>query len=201
MHLKTPLLLLVLVSLAGLALADVTGGDFDSMPPGPYPGPGQVLEGDPANVQVVQVIDGTSQGAPLPPNASGNMLCIDAVNKSTRIIVEFTFSCIVQPTGVCQVSYDYSVAQWNGTGVEVHVDAAGDYSNPDDIVNLPVGFPPSTTAGGNSELSGDCDGSTHTLAFMVKPGSILYIDNMVTECVAPTPTHRSTWGQLKTRYQ
>jgi len=131
----------------------------------------------------------------------GNMLCVDAVNKSSRIVVEFTFSCDPVTGGVCEVSYDFSVAQWSGSGVEVFVDPMGDYSNPSDVIDLPVGFPPSTAAGDNTETRGDCDGSSHTLTFVVFPGSILYLDNLTTTCLLPTDNDESTWGKVKVRYR
>lgn len=182
------------------ALADVTGSDFDSMPDGPYLGPADVLEGNPGNVQVRQAF-GVTRGATLPPGATGKMLCIDAIDKTSRVIVEFTFACAIAPSGVCQVEYDYSMAQWFGDGVEVHVDAAGDYSDPDDVINIPIGLPPSTSSGDNTETEGACDASSHTIAFMVRPGSILCIDNLVTECLLSTPARPESWGRLKTIYR
>lgn len=200
-RLATPLIV-VFMLVAGPIFADVDGGDFDSLPPGPYTGTGDVLEGDPANVMIRQVVDGTTQGAPLPTNASGNMLCVDAVQKSSRIIIEFTFSCPgTDPSGVCQVEYDYSTAQYTGGGLEVFTDPMGDYSNPDDVVDIPVGFPPSTTFGHNSETAGQCTGDTHTITFVVYPGTILYLDNLVTDCLLPTPNDEPTWGELKTLYR
>jgi hypothetical protein len=102
---------------------------------------------------------------------------------------------------VCQVEYDYGVAQWYGDGVEVHVDAMGDYSDPDDQIDMPVGFPPSTAAGDNSETEGACDLSTHTLTFVVFPGSALCIDNLTTACMLPVPARRPSWGKVKTLYR
>jgi len=191
----------LLTLLAAPSLADVTGSGFDGMPPGPYTGPAPVLEGNPANVLVDQVGGGSPHSAPIPPGASGNVLCIDAVDKASRVVVQFTFACDLIPNGVCQLEYDYSVAQYFGSGVEVHVDAGGDYSNPDDVINLPIGLPPSTTAGDNTETEGACDLSSHTVAFVVYPGSVLCIDNLVTECLQPTEARRARWGTLKLRYR
>lgn len=194
-------LVLLAAILPAAALAGVDGSDFDSMPAGPYPFPGQVLEGNPGNVQVRPVQNGTQHGAPLPSDASGNMLCVDAVQKTDRIVLEFTFSCDPATEGVCEVSYEFSTAQWADGGVEVFVDAGGDYSNPDDVVDLPVGIPPSTSFGGNTETEGACDTSVHTLTFIVYPGTILYLEDMATQCLIPTPVDEPTWGSLKVRYR
>jgi hypothetical protein len=191
---------LLLMALATTASGDVIGSDFDAMPVGPYVGPAAVLEGNPGNVKVHQAA-GITRGATVPPGASGNMLCIDAIDKTSRLVVQFTFACEIVPSGVCQVEYDYSMAQWFGDGIEVHVDAEGDYSDPDDVINIPIGLPPSTSSGDNSENEGECDASSHTIAFLVRPGSILCIDNLVTECLLPTPSRARSWGTLKTIYR
>lgn len=195
------LVLAALLTVVLPVLAGVVGGDFDSMPLGPYLGPANILEGDPNNVQVRPVDAGTSHGAPLPSDAMGNMLCVDAVNKTGRIVIEFAFACDPATDGVCEVSYDFSVAQWSGEGVEVFIDPMGTYDNPVDVIDIPVGFPPSTTFGGNTETRGQCDGSAHALTFVVYPGSILYLDNMTTTCLLPTDNDEPTWGEVKTRYR
>jgi len=192
---------MLLLACAGPSIAGVGGADFDALPLGPYLGPAPILEGNPTNVLVDQVGGGSPHSAPLVPGASGNVLCIDAVDKGSRIVVQFTFSCDLIPNGVCQLEYDYSVAQYFGSGVEVHVDAGGDYSSPDDVINLPIGLPPSTTAGDNTETEGACDLSSHTVAFVVYPGSVICIDNLVTECLQPTEARRARWGTLKLRYR
>ncbi len=197
---------LALAALAAPALADVAGGDFDPIPPGPYPftgptGSPRILGGDPARVQVVPA--GSEVGAPTIPQGSGNVLCIDNRNSSTSIILEFDFACGESLETACTVTYDYTAAAWSfGAGFDVHLDAGGNFNNPFDLYRPPVGFPPSTVQGTKTKFAGDCDGAMHTLTFRIFPDGVLYLDNMVTDCVDfSTPALPTTWGRIKDLYR
>lgn len=184
--------------------ADVGGGDFDALPVGPYPflpGFAQMLQGNPGNVQIIPA--GNEVAAPTVPNGSGNVLCFDARFKSIPQILEFSFSCDIDPAGICQVKYDFSGGAWiDGGGFEAHVDAGGVYDNPDQTWSPPVVFPPSTIEGSNTEGAGVCDGSSHTIAFVLFPGTVLYLDNMTTVCETGTvSTDEGTWGRVKALYR
>jgi hypothetical protein len=188
---------LLTILFATSALAQPAGDwDFDGMPPGPWGG--TVLEGDGTKVQVVDVLGGTTGGAGLPPGATGNILQVDARNTNTRIVIRFNYNCAPGvPTGICQVSYGYSAAAWtSGSGFGVYVDDDGSYTNPDDLYEPPVGFPPSTTFGTNSENEPDCL-ANHTIDFVVQPGTILYLDDFGFECLLPIPTESKSWSAVK----
>ena len=197
----------LVMTAAGAALADVTGSDFDALPVGPYPfgGSPRFLEGaDPGKVKVIPA-PAVGGGAPIPPGAMGNVLCIDNIQPvpGTRMIVEFDFECEINPAGVCLLKYDFSGAAWvDGAGFDVFIDPEGEYDNTDATWSPPVVIAPSTIYGSNTEGTGVCNGSGHTVAFLVRPGAIMYIDNLRTECVEGTVGSRtSTWGAVKSIYR
>jgi hypothetical protein len=199
--LAIPILALVL---SASSSADVGGGDFDAMPLGPYPflpGDAEMLQGNPLNVQIIQA--GMESGAPTIPNGEGHVLCLDARFKNIPQILEFSFSCDIDPAGICRVKYDFSGGAWiDGGGFEAHVDADGEYDNPDQTWSPPVVFPPSTIEGSNTEGAGVCDGSGHTIAFVVFPGTVLYLDNMTTVCEVGTVSNDALqWGRIKALYR
>lgn len=195
------------LALSGVALADVTGSDFDALPEGPYPfgvSPRFISGDDPAKVRVTG-IPGIGGGAPPPPHVGGNVLCIDNIQPGMAIptIIEFDFSCDIDPSGICQLKYDFSAAAWEeGGGYDVYIDAEGVFGgNTDDTWSPPVIFAPSTIFGSNTEGAGVCDASTHTVTFVVKPGTIMYIDNLHTVCtVGSVPTEATTWGAIKATF-
>ncbi len=192
---------------SGTALADVIGSDFDSLPVGPYPfgGSPRFISGSDPTAVAVTPFPGVGGGAPPPPGAIGNVLCIDNIQPDTAVpvIIEFDFSCEIDPAGVCQLKYDFSGAAWvDDSGFEVFIDPEGVYNNTDDVWTPPVVFPPSTIMGSNTEGTGVCNGSSHTVAFLVKPGSIMYIDNLRTVCsIGTVPTESRTWGAIKSLYR
>ncbi len=183
-----------LLCFAGVAGAD-TFGDWGGQGPGPYLGGGTVDEGDPDCVTVIG--SGDEPPAPPVPGGSGSVLCIDARNKPSQIVITFTFTCPVD-NGVCVVEYDFSGYNTNfgAGGFDVHVDAGGDFSNADDVW-APIGLPPQSTFGGNTEGAGSCDGATHTITFRVFPGTVLYLDNGQAKCNVSTATESETWGRVK----
>jgi len=185
---------------AGPALAGGTFGDWNAPPhaagPGPYTGGGDPHTGDPLCVTVGLA----GQEAPAPPfGGNANIMCIDARNKPSKIIVLWTFSCDGSPSDVCKVKYDYGA--WStGSGFKVHVNSGGMYDNPDDVW-APVGIGPHTVSGENSETEPDCS-AFHTIEFEVLPGTLLYIDNVTVECLVgnPVPIEIRTWGAIKALY-
>lgn len=202
-----PLACVLVVAANGLAFADVTGSDFDGMAPGPYPfgvSPRFISGADPTKVAIAPA-GALGGGAPPPPAAAGNVLCIDNIQPAIAVptIIEFDFACEIDPAGVCQLKYDFSGAAWlDGGGFEVFVDAGGEYINTDDEWTPPVVIPPSTTFGSNTEGTGVCDGSGHTVTFLVKPGTVMYIDNLRTLCsIGTVKTESSTWGAIKALYR
>ena len=180
----------------GIAFAGVSGSNFDGMAPGPYTGAGSVLEGNPAAVQVAP----SGSETPVVPNGTGNVLVIDGRNELSRIVVEFTFDCLVLPNQQCVVKYDFSATNtFSGSwGFQVHVDAGGVYDNADDVWE-PIGL--ESIFGDNTEGAGTCDGSTHTITFIVYPGTVLNIDNLNTQCIPPVPTAENLWSNIKQLYR
>ena len=189
-------LLLVLPLLVVPVNAGVDGTDFDNQPVGPYAGSGAILQGDPSQVQVVPHDQG-DPSTPIPPDASGNMLAIYG-----PAIVEFTFACDIIPDCDCVIQYDYGASAWSiYDGFGVYIDAGGVYDNPDDLWEPLVGIPPSTTWGSNTEHEGACDGSVHTITFVVWGSTVMNIDNMQTDCIPIVPVETERWGALKSRYR
>jgi hypothetical protein len=192
----------VIALLAIPAGADVVGGDFDILPVGPYPfgASPRILLGNPFNIQIIPA--GNEDGAPTVPGGDGHVLCIDLRLKDTDHIVEFDFSCEKDPTGICQVKWDFSAASYiDGHGFDVFIDADGDYTNTDQTWHPPVIIDPSTIEGSNTEGAGVCDASTHTVTFIVNPGVAMYIDNLRTVCEpGSVSTEEDTWGGVKARY-
>ncbi len=190
---------ILLIVCASNAFAQVNGGGFDGMPPGPYPGgaPNGVVSGG-GSVSVQPA--GSETGAPGVPHGAGNVLLIDTMTGGTAV-VQFTFSCPIQPHGICAVRYDWSGAAYGiGSGMRVYVDANGQFNNPDDIWQPPVGLPPTTVSGSNTEHSGPCDAVLHTLTFIVLPFTKIYIDNLVTVCDVGVGTQATPWGEVKRLY-
>lgn len=108
----------------------------------------------------------------------------------------------MQPNGICAVQYDWSGAAYTpNSGMEVHVDAGGVFDNPDDVWQPPVGLPPSTASGSNTEHAGPCDAEVHTLTFIVHPFTRIWIDNMTTTCDVGVGVDARPWSQLKTLYR
>ncbi|MBU0742043.1 hypothetical protein KKG45_08805 [bacterium] len=192
------LILLTALVLPAVAMADVQGTGFDGMPPGPYSGSG-VITGDPSTVTVVPA---ASLGGSTPPGATGNVLSIDNRNGSGVVTVTFTFDCDgTYPDAVCQIEYDFFFEAWLiGSWIGVYVDDDGTFSNPDDLFEPPVGFPPSTSWGDNTEREPDCFG-THTITFVVGPGAVAYLDNFDTECLDTVASETADWGTLKSMYR
>ena len=179
------------------AVAGGNFGDWDLPPhdpdtPGPYMGGGDPHTGDPLCVTVGVA----GNEAPAPPfGGIGNILCIDARNKTSKIIILFTFSCDGSPSDVCKVSYSYSGYSSSASGgFNVHVNSGGMYNNPDDMW-APVGIPPSTISGSNSENEADC-AALHTIEFEVLPGTLLYVDNVSVTCLTVS-VEEQTWSQIK----
>lgn len=198
--LKTLILFAALAALAPAAgLALVPGTGFDGMAPGPYPLPGAVIQGDPSRVQVVPA---AAVGNSAPPNASGNVLVIDNTGGVTPIIVRFDFTCEGPVAdGTCEISYDFFYEAWSVYAwIGVYVDDDGTYTNPDDLFEPPVGFPPSTSWGDNTEREQDCL-AMHTIEFVVGPDAVAYLDNFSTECLLPVGDESTSWGSLKSRYR
>ena len=196
------LLALALGGSASISLAQVGGGNFDGIPVGPYPfGPPNavITSGDPGAV-TVQPAGSEGGGAPPVPHGAGNVLCINALGGGPPIVVTFTFACVVTPGGACFVKYDWSGAAWSpGAGLIVYQD--GHSNNPSDVWQPPVGLPPTTASGDNSESAGECDGSSHTITFVVMPQSRIYIDNLRCECIVVTPgIEPLRWDLIKDLY-
>jgi hypothetical protein len=196
--------LLTAAFFAPSASADVDGGGFDGLPLGPYPfggGSPRLLLGDPLCIKIIQA--GTESGAPSVPGGSVHVLCIDGRFKDSNQILEFDFACEINPAGVCQVKYDFSAASYiDGAGFDVVIDADGDYSDTDATWHPPVIFPPSTLEGSNTEGVGVCEGSTHTITFVVNPGVVMYLDNLRTVCTEGTvSSDASSWGRVKALYR
>lgn len=193
------LLVFAAALLPAAATATVFGTGFDTMPPGPYPLPGAVIQGDPSRVQVVPV---GAVGGSAPPGATGNVLVIDNRGGTAPIIVRFTYTCD-GPTadGTCRIEYDFFYEAWSMYAwIGVYVDDDGTYTNPDDLFEPPVGFPPSTSWGDNSENEQDCL-VTHTIDFVVGPDAVAFLDNFTTECLDPVGDEPLGWGALKGMYR
>jgi hypothetical protein len=131
------------------------------------------------------------------------VLCIDTRGKMTDHILEFDFVCDVDPTGVCHVSWDFSATSFvDDHGFDVIVDADGDYTNTDQTWHPPVIIGPATLEGSNTEGAGVCEGSTHTVTFVINTGVVMYIDNMTAMCESGTVSIDETpWGRVKTLYK
>ncbi|MBC8425283.1 hypothetical protein H8E07_14270 [bacterium] len=194
----TRFFLLIALALPAAALAVVPGTGFDGMTPGQYGVPGVVI-GDASRVQVVPAGD---LGGSAPPNAFGNVLCIDNRGGSGVIILSFTFNCGDPfPEGICKVEYDFFFESWQPLAyVGVYTDDDGSYTNPDDWFQPPVGFPPSTSWGDNAEGERDCQAG-HTIDFIISPGAVAYLDNFTTECLEPIANETADWGTLKSMYR
>ena len=194
---RTLLLLPILLLLPAAALALVQGADFDNLPTGPYTGTA-VIGGD---VTLVSVQPVGAVGASAPPGAVGNVLVIDNSGGGAPITVTFTYDCDDLPEEICEIEYDFYYEAWLiGAWIAVYVDADGVYENPDDLFEPPVGFPPSTSWGDNTEREYDCAG-THTITFVVGPGAVAYLDNFETECLDMVPNETPSWGALKSLYR
>lgn len=192
----------ILMLLTAPAWAGVNGAGFDSQPLGPYAGGATVNPPGAPGVEVVPDFPGFA-GASNLGNGSGNMLRIDTLNYPGPVSITFTFQCDILPEELCRVKYDYAAAAWQlFSGFGVYVDDPT-LSNPDDLWEPVIGFPPSTVGpGDNTENAGDCDGSQHQITFVVQPGTILHLDNMVTECLEPiVPNQEQTWSTLKALYR
>ncbi len=192
------LTLAALVTLPAVSFAWVMGSEFDDLPAGPYGGAGQV-QGDPSRVQVVPVGD---LGGATPPGAVGNVLVIDNRDGEGPIIVTFAYTC-GGPTemDICAVEYGFYYEAWTiEASIGVYVDAEGNYDNPDDLFDPPVGFPPSTSFGDNTEREQDCVG-IHTISFVVNPGAVAVLDNFETECLEPVANENIEWDSLKSCYR
>jgi hypothetical protein len=85
--------------------------------------------------------------------------------------------------------------------MEVFVDANGQFNNPDDLWQPPVGLPPTTATGSNTEHAGPCDAALHTLTFIVFPFTKIYIDNMTTVCDVGVGVQGTPWGEMKSLYR
>ena len=94
----------------------------------------------------------------------------------------------------------YFSTRFFGAWIGVYVDDDGTYTNPDDLFEPPVGFPPSTSWGDNKENEPDCVG-THTITFVVSPGAVAYLDNFDTVCLGPVGNEGAYWGVLKSMYR
>jgi hypothetical protein len=47
-----------------------------------------------------------------------------------------------------------------------------------------------------------CEGSTHTITFVVNPGVVMYLDNLRTVCTEGTvSSDASSWGRVKALYR
>ena len=184
------------------AWAGVDGADYDNMPLGPYTGTATVTPPGAAAVEVVP--DSPSfGGASNLGNGSGQMLRIDTENHPGPVTVSFTFYCDVIPENLCRVKYDYAAAAWDmSSGFAVYVDNP-EHDNPDDNWEPVIGFPPTIVGpGDNKENAGDCDGSTHTIDFVVQPGTILHLDNMETECLENiVPNTERSWSTIKAMFR
>lgn len=195
-------ILLCLLLLSTPAWAGVDGADFDNLPQGPYTGTATVSPPGAPGVDVVP--DGQSfLGAANLGNGSGNMLRIDTVNNPGPITITFTFTCDIVPQAICQIEYMYSGAAWGlGAGFAVYVDDPT-LTNPDDWWEPPVGVPPTTVEPGtNKENTGPCDGTTHTITFVVWPGTILHLNNMTTQCIEDViPNYEHSWSAIKAMYR
>lgn len=191
------LLTFALLALAPtLALAQAGDWDFDAMPPGVWGGP--ILFGDPACVEVVPMEN--AGGAPLPSGASGNILCIDTRGKNGSLGFRINYGCGGVPTGICKLRYGFSGAAWSfGAGFAVYINDDGSYDNPDDLFMPPVGIPPSTTFGHNSENEQGCNVG-HTMDVIVQPNTVAYFDDFSFECLDPIPVDDHSWGAVKSRF-
>ncbi len=183
------LVLLALLALPAAAMAGIQGADFDNMPVGPYQG-GATIWGDPSTVNVV------------PSASGGNFLHIDNSGGSSPVYVTFTYDCDnTYDDAICNIEYDYFfVAWWWGAYVGVYVDDPDALDDPDDWLQMPVGIPPSTSGGDNSENEPDCEGQ-HTITFVVGPGAELELDNFETECLDTVANENVEWGTLKSMYR
>jgi hypothetical protein len=196
----------VSIVLAGLVPATpshalVVGADFDAMPLGPYAGPAMIA-GNPANFQVASVQNPTPN-VPLPPTADGNMLCIDARDKSVQQIITFDFYCdAISEPGMCELSFSYSgLALYTGAGFRMYIDWDGTPPNPAEQWDPIVGPIGSTTLGSFHRVVGACLGNPHRISIVVLPGTLVYLDGFAAECQLGTPTSAATWGSLKATYR
>lgn len=196
--LRTTLILLTILSLPAVALAGVHHPNFDSMPPGPYSGPA-LITGDPGTVLLLPA---SSLGSSAPPGATGNVLVVDNSNGGAPVTITFTYDCDnTYDNAVCQIEYDFFYEAWMVYAwVGVYIDDDGTFSNPDDLFEPPVGFPPTVSWGDNSEREPDCFGS-HTITFVVGPGAVAYLDNFTTECLDSVADERIGWGAVKSLYR
>jgi len=191
------LLTFALLALAPtLALAQAGDWDFDNMPAGPWGGPIIVGAGNCAEVVPV----GSGGGAPTPSGASGNMLCIDTREKTGPFGVRINYGCGGVPTGICKLRYGFSGAAWSfGAGFAVYINDDGSYDNADDLFMPPVGIPPSTTFGHNSENEQGCN-INHTMDIIVQPNTVAYFDDFTFECLDPIPVEDHSFGTVKSRF-
>jgi len=190
--------LLAVLTLPLAAMAGIQGAGFDGMPPGPYLG-GATITGDPGTVTVEPV---ANVGSSAPPGATGNVLVIDNSTGSGVVTVTFTYDCNGPSFyDICEIEYDFFYeAWWVYAWIGVYVDDDGTFTNPDDLFEPPVGFPPSVSWGDNSENEIDCIGQ-HTITFMVSPGAVAYLDNFTTLCLGPIGNEEVDWGTLKSMYR
>lgn len=198
--LRSVLFCSLVLLLPAAAFAQANDSDFDNMAPGPWPG--VIIVGSGNCAEIVPVSGGTTGGAPLPHDASGNMLCIDTREKTEPFGVRIHYDCAPgDPEGICQVRYGFSGAAWVfGAGFHVYTDDDGSYDNPDDQWEPPVGIPPSTTRGNNSENEPDCT-IEHTLDIIVQPNTVAYFDGFTFDCIDPTPVEQRSWSTFKETFR
>ncbi len=195
---RTILVLTSVLILSAVAQGGVQGADFDNMPVGPYMGPA-VIGGDPGAVQVIPV---NHIYPASPPGATGNVLVIDNSGGQSPVTVTFTYNCDnTYDDAICKIEYDFYFESWFiGSWIGVWVDDPDLLDEPDDWFQPPVGFPPSTSWGDNSETEPDCEG-THTITFVVGPGAVAVLDNFETECLDTVANDSSNWGEIKSMYR
>lgn len=187
--------LLWLLLLARVASADVPGGDFDNQPAGQYSGAGWVLEGPADKLQVVPAND-ADPAVPLPPGASGNLLCIDARQEPSRIVLQFAYDC-GGGTGSCVLRMPWSGTAWSTSGGAAFYtdDYDSSYDNPQHLWEPLVGTGPSSTFGTFTQRENGC--GQHIVDIHVRPGTLVYLDDPSTDCEGPVETEASSWGMVK----
>lgn len=181
--------------LATVARADVMGADFDNQAEGLYSGAGWVLEGPANKLQVVAVGD-HDPAVPLPPGASGNLLCIDARQESGRIVLQFAYDC-GGGTGSCVLRMPWSGTAWSTSGGAAFYtdDYDSSWDNPQHLWEPLVGTGPSSTFGTFTQRENGC--GQHIVDIHVRPGTLVYLDDPSTDCESPVGVEPSSWGMVK----